>query len=520
MSELAPAIFPAREISGELCSILPSAIDPDAVFVLRRLHQAGHRAYLVGGCVRDLLIGGTPKDFDIATSARPRQVKKLFRSARIIGRRFRLVHVMFGPEKQIEVSTFRRAPGEELPEGGEPEPRGRESGDEPARERAEEGDGGDSAPTPEPDAEDEDLLIREDNVYGSEAEDAVRRDFTINGLFYDVRTESVLDYVGGVADLRSRVLRTIGDASRRIREDPVRILRAVKFSTRLGLALDPLLASAMADHHEDLVKSAAPRVFEEILRVLGGAAPERSFEVLVGLGVMRVLFPEFGLPAHGTDEDPRLKRLLARLAALGAIDRGRRSLPTAIYVAVLFYSEIRERMVAAEASASGRHVPPSQAIDDFLHPIAQRCRMAKRDAARVRAMFLALRRIDPELADPRGPRRRRRGGLAEFVRREFFEDALLLMRIVCKAEARDPAPVIEWERRRDELLDSRRNEAPPRPREARPPPEAAAPPPAGPTAPPAAPGSRRRRRRRGRRRGAAPAPHHSERRLEDESEPS
>ena len=225
MSDLAPDCYDSRAFDGEICPILPTAIDPDAMSVVRRLISAGHRAYFVGGCVRDLLLGVAPKDFDIATSARPRQVKKLFRNARIIGRRFRLVHVLFHGNKQIEVSTFRRDPNEgaggDAPEGGDfgetPGEGGEErleGADAPADLRADDADDGD-----------EDLLIREDNVYGSEGEDALRRDFTINGLFYDVQNEEVVDYVGGVPDVRRRTLRTIGDPSRRLREDPVRILR-------------------------------------------------------------------------------------------------------------------------------------------------------------------------------------------------------------------------------------------------------------------------------------------------------
>jgi poly(A) polymerase len=473
MNERRPEIFATTDLHAGLCPILPTAIDRDAQAVLRRLHQAGHKAYLVGGCVRDLLLGGTPKDFDVATSARPRQVKKLFRNARIIGRRFRLVHVLFGRDKQIEVSTFRRDPNDG--DGGGPEPEADESrhdfSDEPLEAVVDDPvvDAHAAPPLPAPhsgesrrhadraedeDEDEEDLLIREDNVYGTEDEDAVRRDFTINGLFYDVETQSVLDYVGGVADLEKRTLRTIGEPARRLREDPVRILRAVKFSTRLGLALDPLLASAMAEYHEDLGKSAPPRVFEEVLRMLGGPAPQRSMEVLVGLGVARVLFPELGL-RHGDDGDPRLPRLLARLAALGELDRGRRSFPTATYLAVLFYDELLERLKESEAPGPGPRRPPSQALDDFLRPIGMRCRMARRDTARTRAMFLALRRIDPELDVPHGKKRRRRGGLAEFVRREFFDDALVLLRVVCAAEQRDLSIVDEWEHRRDELASGR-----------------------------------------------------------------
>ncbi|MBL8843837.1 MAG: hypothetical protein JNL90_20110 [Planctomycetes bacterium] len=466
MSDPDPDVFDARAVGGEVCPILPTAIDPDAMSVVRRLNAAGHRAYFVGGCVRDLLLGGTPKDFDIATSARPRQVKKLFRNARIIGRRFRLVHVLFQGNKQIEVSTFRRDPGDSASGGEAP---ARDFADEGRDDEAElvgDADGGEAERTSgggavarsarrgddddDSDAE-EDLLIREDNVYGTEAEDAVRRDFTINGLFYDVEREQVIDYVGGVPDIRRRTLRTIGEASRRLREDPVRILRAVKFATRLDLALDPLLASAMADHHEELTRSAPPRVFEEILRILGGSKPDRAVEVLVGLGVFRVLFPEMPLHSHHGEADPRLARLLGRLRAMAEIDRGRRSLPTFAYVAVLFWDELLERLLGADSPTESHHAQPSQSLDDFLRPLGTRCRMAKRDTARARAALLALRRIDPRYSDPSGKKRRRRGGSGDFLRREFFHDALLLMEISYRAEGLDPAPLLEWQQKRDEL---------------------------------------------------------------------
>jgi poly(A) polymerase len=462
MSATSPEIFAATEISDGLCPILATALDPDATSVLLRLIRSGHRAYLVGGCVRDLLLGSTPKDFDIATSARPRQVKKVFRNSRIIGRRFRLVHVMFGGNKTLEVSTFRRDPNAEGEAADAADPRlagpdapadgdaaeGWEAGGRAAADGGAEGDGDAANGNGDDDA---DLLIREDNVYGSEAEDAVRRDFTINGLFYDVQDQCVLDYVGGVADLRRRVLRTIGDAARRVREDPVRILRAVKFAVRLDLTFDPELAAAIAEHHEDLRRSAAPRVFEEILRMLGGPQPQKSVALLARLGVLRVLVPELGLHAHGTDDDPRLARLLDRLAALAEVDRGRRGLPTAMYLAVLFYDELRRRVVGEDVPTEGPHHAPSEALDAFLRPIGMRFRMAKRDTARVRAMLLAMRRLDPELAGPEARRRRHRGGIADFVRREFFHDALLLMRIAAVAEKRDLGAVLEWEERAAEL---------------------------------------------------------------------
>src|SRR3954469_22449936 len=185
------------------------SIDPDAAKVVRRLERAGFQAYLVGGCVRDLLLSGRPKDFDVATSARPDDVRSLFRNCRIIGRLFRLAHVLFGGGKVVEVATFRRNPTE-----------------------------ADSV-------EDDDLLIRSDNVFGEAHEDALRRDFTINALFYDLDRRQVLDWCGGMPDIQRRTIRTIGEPSVRFREDPVRILRAIKFAARLDLGIDPHCYDAM-----------------------------------------------------------------------------------------------------------------------------------------------------------------------------------------------------------------------------------------------------------------------------------
>ena len=190
-------------------------IDPDALKVLYRLRQGDHIAYLVGGSVRDLLLGRRPKDFDLGTSAHPHQVKKLFRNCWIIGRRFRLAHVRFGPKKVIEVATFRRLvqPGEEAVPDGAP-----------------------AAPSP---GNDDAQLIHRDNTFGTPEEDAFRRDFTINALFYDIATFSVIDYVNGLEDLRAGVVRSIGDPHVRFKEDPVRMLRAVAFAVRLDFRLDP-----------------------------------------------------------------------------------------------------------------------------------------------------------------------------------------------------------------------------------------------------------------------------------------
>ena len=235
--------------------VMPSldraAIDSDADRVVRKLTRAGYKAYLVGGCVRDLLVGKTPKDFDVATSATPNEIKSAFRNSRIIGRRFRLAHVFFD-QKIIETATFRANPREE---------------------------------------DEHDLLIRRDNVFGTESEDAKRRDFTINGLFYDVEREEVIDHVSGLADLEAKLVRTIGDPDIRFQEDPVRMLRAIKFAARLDFGFEPATWKALLRWRSEISKCAPPRLLEEMHRLLRGGAARRSFELMVETGVLAVLSP-------------------------------------------------------------------------------------------------------------------------------------------------------------------------------------------------------------------------------------
>ncbi len=240
-------------------------IDADADRVVRRLARRGHQAYLVGGCVRDLLLSRTPKDFDVATSATPNEIKHLFRNCRIIGRRFRLAHIFFGG-KIIETSTFRA--------------------------------------NPRHDDDDDELLIRRDNVFGSDTEDARRRDFTVNGLFYDVQTEQVIDHVGGLADLEARLIRTIGDPEIRFREDPVRMLRAIKFAARLDFEIEPATYAALLRHRQDVVKCAPPRVLEELYRMLRSGAAHRSMELMVETGMAGVLSPSLAALLAGPGSIP------------------------------------------------------------------------------------------------------------------------------------------------------------------------------------------------------------------------
>lgn len=250
-----PVIVPRAEHS-----ISRKLIDPDALRVLYRLHQHNHVAYLVGGSVRDLLLGRRPKDFDIGTSAHPYQVKRLFRNCWIIGRRFRLAHIKFGT-KTIEVATFRRklspqelAAAEVQPPQGIPI----------------DGAAGDGHLR----------LLHRDNTFGTPEEDAFRRDFTINALFYDIGSFSIIDYTGGLGDLKGRLIRSIGDPAERVVEDPVRMLRAVAMAARLDFAIDPPTEAAIAAHRTEIAKSAPARLIEELYKLLRSGASERAFRML------------------------------------------------------------------------------------------------------------------------------------------------------------------------------------------------------------------------------------------------
>jgi poly(A) polymerase len=263
-----------RVISREEHTLSRRDMDPDALKVLYRLRQGDHIAYLVGGSVRDLLLGRRPKDFDIGTSAHPYQVKKLFRNCWIIGRRFRLAHVKFG-QKVIEVATFRRQvqPGEEIAQDGVPSP--------------------DHHPDHQPPAADGDPhFLHRDNTFGTPEEDAFRRDFTINALFYDIATFSIIDYVGGLEDLRARVVRSIGDPRVRFQEDPVRMLRAVALAARLDFTLDPPVLDAIRQLRHEIARSSSARLLEEYYKILRAGSAERTFRGLADAGLLEPISEE------------------------------------------------------------------------------------------------------------------------------------------------------------------------------------------------------------------------------------
>jgi len=378
-------------------------IDPDALKVLYRLRQFDHTAYLVGGSVRDLLLGRRPKDFDIGTSAHPYQVKRLFRNCWIIGRRFRLAHVKFG-QKVIEVATFRRQvePGEEVVADG--------------------------VPAPDPTTPEGEHLIHRDNTFGTPEEDAFRRDFTINALFYDIATFAVIDYVGGLEDLRAGVVRSIGDPDVRLREDPVRMLRAIALAARLGFTIEPTLLAAIRTHRRDIAKSSMPRLLEEYYKILRAGSSERAFRSLAEVGLLEAISAELHLGAS----DPLWKSL----AALDAYRRQFDSTPDTLTNAVLLGSLLIPLGISLhpprgpsgaggvpEAHRSGAEGVPGTDRKPRRPPIPRLgdLPLARRDVEQLRQIVGLQRRLKDETASPRARR--------AFAHRGVFRDALTWLEI-------------------------------------------------------------------------------------------
>ena len=323
MNESISKSSPLRIIPREQHGVSRKNISSGALRVLYRLHEAGFAAYLVGGAVRDLLVGGHPKDFDVATSATPDEVRGLFRNCRLIGRRFRLAHVVYGREI-IEVATFRAnvddgSGDRELHEGGR--------------------------------------LLR-DNVYGTIEDDAIRRDFTANALYYAIEDFSVRDYVGGFEDVRNRVMKLIGDPETRYREDPVRMLRAVRLAAKLGFRIDDASAAPLPVLAPLLREAAPARLFEECLKLFLSGHAEQSFLGLEAHGLLDVLFPESS-QALRSNRSGALRRMLlegfrntdARVAA------GEPVTPAFLFALLLWPAYCRSLMAL---QAQGMHAAEAQ----------------------------------------------------------------------------------------------------------------------------------------------------------------
>jgi poly(A) polymerase len=359
-----PVIIPRAEHS-----ISRAQISPQALKVLYRLKESGYQAFLVGGSVRDLLLGVTPKDFDVVTDASPEEVRRLFRNCRLIGRRFRLAHVHYGDEI-IEVATFRAA--ESPPEVD----------DEDHREMDDARVQNDSG------------RILRDNLYGSIDQDIWRRDFTANGLYYNIADFSIWDYVDGVTDVHARVLRLIGDPAVRYREDPVRMLRAARFAGKLGFSLHEATRAPMRELAPLLADVPAARLFDECLKLFLGGQAVASFDRLVDFDLLPQLFPAVSaeLQRDPTGGHAQVLRLgLVNTDARVAADRP--VTPTFLF-AVLLYAPIMRRL--ADNMAAG--MPDSHAVIDAIDSVmmaqVRRVAIPKRFTLPMREMLMLQMRLE------------------------------------------------------------------------------------------------------------------------------
>jgi len=396
-------------------------IHPDALKVLYRLSGAGHRAYLVGGGVRDLMLGRTPKDFDVVTDARPNEVRRLFRNSRIIGRRFRLVHVLFR-DHVVEVSTFRREPD--------------------AAEQK-------SAP--------EDLLITSDNAFGTPQEDAWRRDFTVNALFYDIADFSVIDWVGGIEDLQARVIRTLGDPEVRFREDPVRMMRACELAGRLGFVIERRTQAAIHDLRDEIEKASPARLGEEIVGLLRCGSSGASLQWMLDLGLLEKVLPEaydmVRAAERGLGEFGRILPELDR-----RILDGRDISDGALLAALLLPAVLLRRYDAYQTEPRALRVDElGRLVEEAVAPFFGRFALSKertRQATDALAGFLRL--CQPPA---------RAGERLRVAAKSFFPDALLLFELVSSATGEGFEELARWQaaaRRRPVLASGSESRGKPR----------------------------------------------------------
>jgi len=361
----APVVVPREEHN-----VSRRDIDPNALKVLYRLNKAGYHAYLVGGGVRDLLLGLKPKDFDVATDALPDEVRSTFRNCRLIGRRFRLAHIVFGRDV-VEVATFRA--------------------------------GHDSEAVNADDAHvHDDGRILRDNVFGTIEDDAFRRDFTINALYYDVSRFAVLDYTGALEDIRARRLRLIGDPAVRYREDPVRMLRAARFAAKLGFGTDPETEAPIGELGPLLADIPPARLFEEVLKLFLSGHAVASLDELVRLDLLQYLFPRADRALKAGDEG--FERLLR--AALANTDRriteDKPVTPAFLYAVFLWphvLAEARPQIDAGESPVMAFQQGATEALARQQRATA----LPKRFAGPAREIWL----LQPKLEDYRGKRARR-----------------------------------------------------------------------------------------------------------------
>ena len=374
--------------------IRKSNLDEDAVKVINRLHQFSFKAYVVGGCVRDMLLGRSPKDYDIVTNAKPNEIKKIFANSRLIGKRFKIVHIVFRGNKIIEVSTARS-----LPE---------------SRKMAKDND---------------DLLLTKDNEFGSFKDDAARRDFTINSLFFDVRNETILDYSGGYDDLNEKLVRIIGDENVSLPEDPVRMLRAIKFAALLDFSLHSKLEKGIRKHRKLIRKASAPRLHEEYNKIFRTGQSYKIFEMMVKVGLYEAIFPNVTSYNEKLQPDFQTEfsksRIAKRLMISDRMISEHEDINTTIYYALLLNDVVAELVFDT--------APPkvlAKEIKNRIRAAETDLGLTRKESERIVEMFVAQQQFTKETKE-------RKGWVQQFKNKDFFLEAFILYKINARADEND-----------------------------------------------------------------------------------
>lgn len=423
-SEASAAITP-RIVSRSEHAVSRSQIQQEALKVLYRLQGAGFLAYMVGGSVRDLQLGRQPKDFDIATDAKPQEIRRIFRNARIIGRRFRLVHILFG-DVVVEVSTFRCEPG--LPVEGAPAKAAQDSHASSAARPAHAARGVSAA---------NELLIKSDNNFGTAAEDAFRRDFTVNALFYNIADFSILDYVGGLEDLNRSLLRTIGDPQVRFREDPVRMLRACELAGRLDFTIEASSQAAIHDLRHELTKASPARVSEELVALLRCGSSGKAMQWMLDLGILEVLLPEayamVSASERGLGDFGRILPTLDKRVAAG-----REVSDGGLLAALLLPSVLLRRFdIEALARKALRREQLTALVDEIGAPFVKRFALSRvRTQQTTDAIKGFLRLCEPH---------RTAGERHLAANKDWFPDALWLFELLAEATSEGFEELAQWQ---------------------------------------------------------------------------
>jgi poly(A) polymerase len=385
-------------ISRDHHTVSRKLMSEEVLKVLYRLHRTGHIAYLCGGGVRDLLLGRDTVDFDVVTDARPYGLKDVFNNCRLVGRRFRIAHIVFKGGKFIEVSTFRKM------------------GEEEAK-----GDAGDN------------LLIKRDNTFGSPAEDAFRRDFTINALYYSIADFTIIDYVGGRKDLENRLIRCIGDPDIRFQEDPIRILRGIRLASFLDFEIEAKTWEAMKRQRHHIMNCPTPRIREEIMKILRRGNIHRSYKLLAEAGILVFLFPKLDeFLRSGEEREPLFERSFWRhLAVLDGFHDNNADLSDPLLLATLTATPV---LASLEKLPAGHDVGKwmYEYLEEYFKPLD----IPRVVRSHIHLLHLSLR----HMLAPKKVKRRR-----SLRRSPLFPDALTFLEIHCRATQQHWPVLQRWQ---------------------------------------------------------------------------